>query len=241
MPTTPIPTLVDVLRAKKAIAQHLPRTPLHYSHGLSEFLGAEVHLKHDEYLPLGAFKARGGFNLLANLTREEKEQGIITASSGNHGQSIAHACAVFGARAIIVLPEHANPLKVAAMSALGAELVFHGDNFDQAKEHCEALAREEGYRYVHPANEPLLIAGVATQTLEVMEDLPDVDFIFMPLGGRQLRVRSLHRSQGGQPAGGGCGGPIRGCTGRIPIVETGKSGQSANEHLCRRPGHGDGL
>ena len=183
MPTTPIPTLVDVLLARKAIAPYLPRTPLHYSHGLSEFLGAKVHLKHDEYLPLGAFKARGGFNLLASLTREEKARGIITASSGNHGQSIAHACAVFGARAIIVLPEHANPLKVAAMSALGAELVFHGDNFDQAKEHCETLAREEGYRYVHPANEPLLIAGVATQTLEVMEDLPDVDFIFMPLGG----------------------------------------------------------
>ena len=183
MPPTLIPELIDVLRAKKAIAPYLSRTPLHYSAGLSGFLDAEVHLKHDEYLPLGAFKARGGFNLLANLTPEERARGLITASSGNHGQSIAHACAVFGARAIIVLPEGANPLKVAAMKALGAELVFHGENFDQAKDHCEALAREGGYRYVHPANEPLLIAGVATQTLEVMEDLPDVEYIFLPLGG----------------------------------------------------------
>ncbi len=81
------------------------------------------------------------------------------------------------------MPEGANPLKVAAMKALGAELVFHGENFDQARAHCERLAAEEGYRYAHPANEPLLIAGVATQTLEVVEDLPDVEVILMPLGG----------------------------------------------------------
>ena len=178
-----LPTLKDVYRAKKTIAPFLPRTPLHYSPGLSQFLDAEVYLKHDEYLPLGAFKARGGLNLLANLTQEERDRALITASTGNHGQSIAFACRAFGARALIVLPENANPLKVAAMEALGAELVFHGENFDQAKAHCERLAAEEGYRYVHPADEPLLIAGVATQTLEVMEDLPDVEVLFMPLGG----------------------------------------------------------
>jgi threonine dehydratase len=177
------PTFRDVYEAKKVIAPYLPRTPLHYSAGLSEVLEAQVYLKHDDYLPLGAFKARGGINLLAHLSPEECSRGVITASTGNHGQSIASACRIFGARALIALPEEANPLKVAAMRALGAELVFHGKNFDEAKAYCERLAEEEGYRYVHPANEPLLIAGVATQTLEIIEDLPDVEAILVPLGG----------------------------------------------------------
>ena len=176
-------TLRDVYEAKKTIAPHLPRTPCHYSAGLSELLGAQVYLKHDEYLPLGAFKERGGINLLAHLSREERDRGVITASTGNHGQSIASACRIFGARALITLPEKANPLKVAAMRSLGAELIFHGENFDEARTYCEQLAKEEGYRYVHPSNEPLLIAGVATQTLEVIEDLPDVEVVVLPLGG----------------------------------------------------------
>ena len=177
------PTLRDVYRAKKTIAPHISRTPLHYSAGLSELLDAEVYLKHEEYLPLGAFKGRGGINLLANLTDGEKERGVITASTGNHGQSVASACKMFGVRAIICLPENANPNKVAAMRALGAELIFHGDNFDAAREHCDRLAKEEGYRLVHPVNDPLLIAGVATQALETIEDLPDVQVLMVPLGG----------------------------------------------------------
>jgi threonine dehydratase len=177
------PTLRDVYRAKNTIAPHIPRTPLHFSSGLSEMLDAEVYLKHEEYLPLGAFKGRGGINLLANLSDEEKERGLITASSGNHGQSMASACKLFGVKAIIGLPEDANPNKVAAMRALGAELVFHGADFDAARLHCETLAKEEGYRFVHPVNDPLLIAGVGTQALETLEDLPDVQVLMLPLGG----------------------------------------------------------
>ena len=177
------PRLRDVYQAKKTIAPYFQRTPLHYSAGLSQFIDAEVYLKHEEYLPLGAFKGRGGINLLANLSQEERNCGVITASTGNHGQSIASACREFGVRAMIGLPEKANPLKVAAMQALGAELIFHGENFDQAREHCERLAREEGYRYVHAVNEPLLIAGVGTAALEIIEDLPDVEVLIFPLGG----------------------------------------------------------
>jgi len=177
------PTLRDVYRAKKTIASHIPRTPLHYSSGLSEMLSAEVYLKHEEHLPLGAFKGRGGINLLANLSDEEKKRGLITASSGNHGQSMASACKLFGVKAVIGLPEDANPNKVAAMRALGAELVFHGADFDAARLHCERLAKEEGYRFVHPVNDPLLIAGVGTQTLETVEDLPDVEVLMLPVGG----------------------------------------------------------
>jgi len=177
------PTLRDIYRAKKTIAPHIPRTALHYSSGLSEMLSAEVYLKHEEHLPLGAFKGRGGINLLANLSDEEKKRGLITASSGNHGQSMASACKLFGVKAVIGLPEDANPNKVAAMRALGAELVFHGADFDAARLHCERLAKEEGYRFVHPVNDPLLIAGVGTQALETVEDLPDVEVLMLPLGG----------------------------------------------------------
>lgn len=178
-----IPSLGDVYRARKTIAPHVSRTPLIYSAALSQSLDAEIYLKHEEYSPLGAFKARGGINFLANLSDEERARGVITASSGNHGQSIASACRMFGVRALIGLPRDANPIKVAAMEAMGAELIFHGSTFDEARVHCERLAAEEGYRYVHPVNEPDLIAGVATASLEVIEDLPDVDVLVLPIGG----------------------------------------------------------
>ncbi len=178
------PTLRDVYEARKTIAPYLARTPLHYSAGLSQLMEAEIYLKHEEYHPLGAFKGRGGINLLARLSPEERERGVITASTGNHGQSIANAGRIFGARALIALPEKdPNPLKVAAMQSLGAELVFHGENFDEAKAQAELLSREEGYRYVHPTDEPLLIAGVGTLALEIIEDLPDVEVMYFPLGG----------------------------------------------------------
>ena len=177
------PTIRDVYRARQTIAPYFQRTPLHYSMGLSEFLGAEVYIKHEEHLPLGAFKSRGGINLLSNLSEDEKRRGLITSSTGNHGQSIASAGREFGVRVLIGLPENANPVKVAAMRSLGAELIFHGESFDDARNYCERLAREEGYRYVHAVNEPLLIAGVGTASLEIIEELPDVDVMLLPLGG----------------------------------------------------------
>jgi len=177
------PTLGDVLEARKTIAPYVLRTPLRHYPGLSQLLGAEVRLKHENHQALGAFKVRGGVNLLAHMTPTEREMGVITASSGNHGQSIAYACKLFGARAIIVLPADANPLKVESIRNQGAEIIFHGKNFDEAREYCSRLAKEEGYRYVHAVNEPLLIAGVGTQTLEIIEDFPDVEVIFVPLGG----------------------------------------------------------
>ncbi len=108
---------------------------------------------------------------------------MITASTGNHGQSIAFAARLFGVHARICIPENANPVKVASMRGLGAELVVHGRDFDDAREHCERLAAEHGYRYVHSGNEPLLIAGVATGTLEILEEQPAIDAIVVPIGG----------------------------------------------------------
>jgi threonine dehydratase len=178
-----IPTLADVLEARRAIAPHLQRTPLHPYAGLEELVGTQVLVKHENHLPTGAFKVRGGVNLVSRLDPDERAQGLITASTGNHGQSIAFAGRRFGVRVIVCVPERANPAKLHAIRALGAELVEHGDDFDDAREHCERLAEEHGYRYVHSGNEPDLIAGVATHTLEMLEQEPRLDVIVVPVGG----------------------------------------------------------
>lgn len=117
------------------------------------------------------------------MDEEDRRRGVITASTGNHGQSVAYAARIFGVSAIICAPRGANRLKVASMQELGAEVVLHGANFDEAREHCEELARREGYRYIHSGNEPLLIAGVATYTLEALETQPALDVIIVPIGG----------------------------------------------------------
>jgi threonine dehydratase len=178
-----VPTLADVLEARRRISPHLRPTPLFGYATLDDLLGAMVFVKHENHQPTGAFKVRGGVNLVSQLSPEERERGVIAASTGNHGQSIAYAARLFGVQATICVPENANPVKVAAMRGLGAELVFHGRDFDDAREHCERLADERGYRYVHSGNEPLLIAGVATETLEILEEEPEIDVLLVPIGG----------------------------------------------------------
>jgi threonine dehydratase len=140
-------------------------------------------VKHENHQPVGAFKVRGGVNLVSQLSEDERSRGLIAASTGNHGQSVAYAARLHGVMVRICVPEDANPVKLAAMRALGAELIVHGKDFDAAREHCEGLAAEHGYRYVHSGNEPLLIAGVGTETLEIIEDRPDVEAIIVPIGG----------------------------------------------------------
>jgi threonine dehydratase len=178
-----VPTLADVQAARRRIAPHLMPTPLLPHGALSELVGAEVFVKHENHLPTGAFKVRGGVNLVSQLSGDEQRRGMATASTGNHGQSIAFAAGRFGVRAIVCVPEGANPVKLAAMERLGADLVVHGHDFDEAREHCEALAREHGYRYVHSGNEPHLIAGVGTATLELLETEPGVEVVIIPIGG----------------------------------------------------------
>jgi threonine dehydratase len=178
-----IPTLADVYAARLRIAPHLQPTPLYAYGALSELVGAEILVKHENHLPIGAFKVRGGVNLVSQLSDDERRSGVITASTGNHGQSIAFAAGLFGVKAIVCVPEGANPVKLAAMERLGAELVIHGRDFDDAREHCEGLAREHGYRYIHSGNEPHLIAGVGTATLEALEAQPDLDVVIVPIGG----------------------------------------------------------
>jgi threonine dehydratase len=177
------PTFTDILRARQTLARYLPRTPLVHYAELDKMVGARVLVKHENHQLTGAFKVRGGINLVSQLSAEERARGVISASTGNHGQSIAYAARLFGVRATIVVPENANPLKVMAIQDLGAEVLFQGANFDDARYHCEMLAQRHQLRYIHSANEPLLIAGVATIALEILEDAPEVNTIVVPVGG----------------------------------------------------------
>ena len=176
------PSFRDVVAAHRRIAPYLRPTPLYSYPALNDLVGTEVHVKHENHQPVGAFKVRGGVNLVAQLSEQERRRGLISASTGNHGQSIAYAGRLFDAKVRIVVPEGANPGKVAAMQGMGAEVVFHGAKFEESVQHCERLAEQHGYRYVHSANEPDLIAGVATHTLEVLLEQPAIDTVIVPLG-----------------------------------------------------------
>ena len=177
------PTLADVTAARDRIRAYLPATPLRNYPSLDRLTGAEVWVKHDNLLPTGAFKVRGGVNLISQMDAATRARGVIAASTGNHGQSVAFASRIFGVRATVVAPEGANPVKVEAMRDFGAEVVLKGRDFDEAREHCERLAAEHGYRYIHSGDEPHLIAGVGTHTLEILEERPDIDAVIVPIGG----------------------------------------------------------
>ncbi len=177
-----LPTYADVLAAEPIVHRYLRPTPLIEWPALSQRLGCRYYLKHENHTPTTAFKVRGGVYLVSRLSAEQKARGIIGCTTGNHGQSLAYACRLFGVRCVLVVPQGANPDKLAAMRALGAELVEHGRDFDDAREHCEELRHREGLRYVHSANEPDLIAGVGTSALEIFDEVPAPDVVLVPVG-----------------------------------------------------------
>ncbi len=177
-----LPTYAAVLQAAPIVHRYMKPTPLYEWPALSKLLGCRYFLKHENHTPTTAFKVRGGLHLVARLSEEQKRRGIIGCTTGNHGQSLAYACRQFGVRCVLVVPAVNNPDKLAAMRSLGAELIEHGRDFDEAREHCEELRHREGLRYVHSANEPDLIAGVGTYALEIFEDLPEPDVILVPVG-----------------------------------------------------------
>src|SRR5438876_2572657 len=176
------PTYADVLAAAPVVRAHLRPTPLHEWPALSGLLGCRYLLKMENHTPTTAFKVRGGIYLVSRLSADEKRRGILGCTTGNHGQSLAYAARLFGVRCVLVVPQRNNPDKVAAMRALGAELIEHGRDFDEARAHCEAIRHREGLRYVHSADEPDLVAGVGTYALEIFEDLPAPDVLLVPVG-----------------------------------------------------------
>jgi threonine dehydratase len=176
------PTYADIEAAAPTVHRFVKPTPLYEWPALSRLLGCRYYLKHENHTPTTAFKVRGGIHLVSRLDPETRKRGIIGCTTGNHGQSLAYACRQFGVRCVLVVPEHNNPDKLAAMQALGAELIEHGRDYDEARERCEVLCRHQGLRYVHSANEPELIAGVGTYALEIFDELPDPDVILLPVG-----------------------------------------------------------
>jgi threonine dehydratase len=177
------PTYADVVAARPRVYAHLRPSPLLHHPLLDEWIGCRVLVKHENHNPTGSFKIRGGLNLVGQLDEHERQRGVIAASTGNHGQSLALACQLHSVRCRIVVPVGANPDKMAAIRAFGAEVSEHGRDFDEAREWVEDCAVREGWRYVHNANEPHLISGVATYAAEVFEAMERVDFVFVPIGG----------------------------------------------------------
>lgn len=176
------PTLADVYRMREFLRSYLPRSPLVRSEWLSERLNADVYLKREDTLPMGSFKVRGGLALAHELDDRFRETGLIVASTGNLGQGVAYGGREFDVPVVIGMPEEANPSKVAAIERLGARVERVGADFDEAREWVEKQAAREGYRLVSPGNDRSLLAGIATAGIEVVEDCPNVDVLFNPVG-----------------------------------------------------------
>ncbi|MDT0264821.1 pyridoxal-phosphate dependent enzyme [Streptomyces sp. DSM 44915] len=177
------PTISDALAARRVIAGQLPPTPMWNYPALDATTGATVLVKHENVQPTGAFKVRGGLNLLAGLGPAERQAGIVGYSTGNHAQSLAFAARRHGVPCAIVMPTDPNPCKAAAVRALGAELIEAGADMGEAAERAAELATARGARLVSAADEPALIAGVATAYLEIFEQAPDLDAVVVPVGG----------------------------------------------------------
>jgi threonine dehydratase len=180
------PTFTDVLLARRQLSAYLRPTPFHESLGLGELLGLRLWIKHENVQPTVAFKVRGTLNRMLHLSEEERAQGVVTASAGNHGQGVSWSAGLLGVRATVVAPEQANPDKVEAMRTLGAEVLLWGRDFDEADENARELEREKGFVYFHAADDPWIIAGHGTAGLEMLEQEPELDALLVPLGAGGL-------------------------------------------------------
>jgi threonine dehydratase len=176
-----LPALEEIEAAAQVVYRHMPPTPQYRWPLLAERAGAEVWLKHENHTPIGAFKIRGGLWYFNNLPRDRAARGVISATRGNHGQSVALCARQYGMASTIVVPHGNSVEKNAAMRGFGAKLIEHGRDFQAAKEHAERLAKEEGLHMV-PAFHRLLVAGVATGSLELFRAVPDLQTVYVPIG-----------------------------------------------------------
>jgi threonine dehydratase len=172
--------------AHKHVVSHAHCTPLLTSRTLSDATGFEVLLKAESFQRTGSYKIRGPLNKFAHLSDEEKRAGVICSSAGNHAQGVALAAALHGIRAVVVMAENATPAKVEATKGYGAEVVLHGTIWDEANEKAQELVRTQGLHYIHPFDDPELIAGQGTLGLEIYDDLPEVHTVVVPIGGGGL-------------------------------------------------------
>lgn len=176
----------DFERARGFVAPHVYHTPLLTSRTLSEATGFDVRLKAEMFQRGGAYKVRGPMNKIAQLTENERARGVICSSAGNHSQGVAIAARQYGVRAVVVMAENATPSKVAATRGYGAEVVLHGSIWDEANEKALELVERHGLTYIHPFDDPQLIAGQGTLGLEILDDFPQVEVAVVPIGGGGL-------------------------------------------------------
>lgn len=185
MQNTNLP-LIEFRNARARIAPHIRSTPLEYSPSLSRKFQHEIYLKLENWQITGAFKIRGALNKLLTLSDEEKRRGVITASAGNHGLGVAHACQILGIAGKIVVPVNASPAKIKALQNYNVELIQFGRDYDEAEEFARQVHREQGLTFVHGFSEPHIIAGQGTIALEILEALPEAGTIVVPIGGGGL-------------------------------------------------------
>lgn len=174
-------TIRDIIRASKDVYKYLNPTPLRYYQTLSDTLNAKVWLKHENHNPTCAFKVRGGIHCMATLNDQQKTRGVYTASTGNHGQSIAFAAQKFGVKANVYVPHGANPGKVSAMQSYGAAVIHEGKDFDESRAAAAKAAEVNNGLFIGPTDN-VLIKGVGSYGLEIMNELPDADVIIVPVG-----------------------------------------------------------
>jgi threonine dehydratase len=178
--------LDDFRKARAHIAPHVHRTPVLTSETLGGIVGAKVFLKAECFQKAGSYKVRGPLNVLARMSDAERRKGLITASAGNHAQGVARAARVYGIPASVVMSKAAKEAKIQATRAYGAEVIIHGDVWDDAYQRSLELMRDRGMTYIHPFDDPVLIAGQGGVGLEFIEDVPDLDVVLIPIGGGGL-------------------------------------------------------
>ncbi|MFB6071383.1 MAG: threonine ammonia-lyase [Halobacterium sp.] len=178
--------LDDVLAARDRVAETARHTPLDYSHTFSDMTGAEIHLKLECFQRTGSFKIRGATNRIRTLSDEDQAAGVVTASAGNHAQGVALAASRSGVDSKVVMPETAPISKIKATKSYGADVVLHGVDYDEAQAHAHEIEAEKGRTYVHAFDDEYIMAGQGTLGLEIVEDLPDVDTVVVPIGGGGL-------------------------------------------------------
>lgn len=176
----------EIRAAREALEGIVKRTPLDGSRTLSELSGCRVFLKTENMQRTGSFKVRGAYNKIKNLSAEEKERGVIAASAGNHAQGVALAAHSAGIRSTVVMPEHTPVSKVSATKGYGAQVVLFGQSYDDAYNKALEIQQKTGATFIHAFNDPFIIAGQGTIGLEIVEDLPEVDVVLVPIGGGGL-------------------------------------------------------
>jgi len=179
-------TTGEFQEAMQRVRPHTKHTPLLTSRILSERTGFDIRLKAEMFQRVGSYKIRGPLNKFAYLTAEQKRRGVICSSAGNHAQGVALAAAIYGIKSVVVMAENATPSKIEATKAYGAEVVLHGSIWDEANERCKQLVEERGLTYIHPFDDPQLIAGQGTLGLEIHQDFREADVVVVPIGGGGL-------------------------------------------------------